>query len=171
MTCLMYPSQQPIRPASFALYLKWSSSTLKVLLEGLGERRLGHGADDSVHLCSVLEDHHSGNAADAILCCHSWALVCVELELHRRQVLSVVYTTACFVRHEACLCCPTQKAVPSFHYLISGQARRSHTQDHAYLQFKQLAKWYTAQEMIILRYAGQHVGDTYCFDLVTVLHS
>ena len=65
-------------------------SSLEVLLKGLGQRCLGHSADDSVHLGSVLEDHHSGNAADAVLCCNSRALICVELELQQRQAVSVL---------------------------------------------------------------------------------
>ena len=65
-------------------------SSLEVFLKGLGQRCLGHSADDSVHLGSVLEDHHSGNAADAVLCCDSRALICVQLELQQKQAVSVL---------------------------------------------------------------------------------
>lgn len=60
---------------------------LQVLLKGLSQRRLGHSADDSVHLGAILEDHHSWDAADAVLCCYSRALVCVELELQQEVTL------------------------------------------------------------------------------------
>ncbi len=70
-------------------------SSLEVLLKGLSQRCLGHSADDSVHLGAVLEDHHSWDAADAVLCCYSRALVCVELELQQEGSVSL----ASYVSH------------------------------------------------------------------------
>lgn len=55
---------------------------IQVLLQGLNESRLWDGTNDCVHLLAILEDHDGGNAPDAILCGHAWALICVELVLH-----------------------------------------------------------------------------------------
>ena len=75
---LLCPSDYP------ALY-SVLASLVYVLLDGLLQCRLGDGPDDGVHLGAVLEEHDGGNAPDAVLCRHCWALVSVQLVLHMRQ--------------------------------------------------------------------------------------
>lgn len=60
------------------------AGSVHVLLQRLHERRLGHRADDGVHLHAVLEEHDGGDAADAVLGRHAGALVCVQLQLRAR---------------------------------------------------------------------------------------
>lgn len=57
--------------------------SIDVLLDCLLQRRFGDGSNDGVHLGSVLEEHDGGDAPDAVLCRHCWALVGIQLELRR----------------------------------------------------------------------------------------
>jgi len=54
--------------------------SIDVLVNGLCQRGLGHRPDDGVHLLASLEDHDSGDAPDAVVCGHVWALIRVELD-------------------------------------------------------------------------------------------
>lgn len=57
------------------------AKNLQILVNGLREGALGHGANDSVHLLPILEDHHRGDAADAVLGGDARALIGVQLDL------------------------------------------------------------------------------------------
>lgn len=54
---------------------------IQVLVNGVGQCDLGDGTDNGFLLGPILEDHNGWNAADAVLSCDAWALICVELEL------------------------------------------------------------------------------------------
>eukprot|EP00955_Chlamydomonas_euryale_P021918 231191-Chlamydomonas_euryale.AAC.9 len=58
----------------------YSAAAARVLLNRLRKRRLWHCADDSVHLLAALEDHHSGDRANAVIGGNVGGLVGVELD-------------------------------------------------------------------------------------------
>ena len=61
----------------------WPQS-ISVLLKCLRKSGIWHSPNDCVHFLAVLENHHSGNASDAVLRSNPWALVCVQLELQQK---------------------------------------------------------------------------------------
>lgn len=66
---------------------------IHILFYCLSQSLLWNCTDDSVHLLSVLKNHDSWNASDAIFGSYAWTLICVQFNLNKPQAHKVSKTS------------------------------------------------------------------------------